>query len=134
MTRVAVLWAADAPAATIVVDGSFLEPSATRAAVERLLDTIRKRVLLYLPTVPRLGLKNIVVFSPVGRTLRVEFFQGEAFGPLVAESQEVCVNSALCAVQAARNWALTPPGTMTVLMGGSSFEFAPPVPSSPSGP
>jgi hypothetical protein len=99
-----VLRAADAPAPTLVVDGSALPAACPRGAAETLLEQVRTEALAALPAEPGLGVKNIVVFAPRDALLRVEFFQGYAHGELVPDSQQVCVNSLACAVVAATGW------------------------------
>lgn len=123
-----VLRAADAPAPTIVVDGSSLRLDADRAEAEALLREARDDALAaHALDLYNLGVKNAVVFAPSGGVLRVEFFQGLANGPLMAGSQLVCVNSLACAVVAACGWhaELVDTAPWTALMASTAYLLRP---------
>lgn len=64
-----------------------------------------------------------MVFPSVDGILRVEFFQGEGHGPLVAISQEVCLNSPACALTGALDRSMAAETDLVALMGGEHFLY-----------
>lgn len=118
--RIDVARTADAPAATIVIDGRSLESDATREEVLAFACPHRSRAMSQRPD---LGLKTIVVMTPSDDgVVPVHFFQGTPDGKIDA-SVPVCVNSAAAGVTiATRLWGvdLVAPA---VLMDGAVYGF-----------
>jgi hypothetical protein len=117
--RVAIARALDAPTATIVLDGSSLDPMSPRDEVlewmrPHRLDTIRLR--------PQLGLKTTVVMAPLpDGTITIHFFQGD--GVDVDASVAVCLNSMTAAVTVAiRCWNMSS-DARAVVMAGETYGF-----------
>jgi hypothetical protein len=125
--RTAVLRAADAPAPSIVVDVSGSSHVQDRDQVRDYLADMRQTLMGAYPGIDGLGIKNIAVFNPCDDVLRVEFFQGFAYGPLAPNSQQFCLNSLASALTIATVWFPTITGysSITALMGGLSFRLRP---------
>lgn len=123
--RFSILKAADAPAPTIVFDATSRPHHTPRTEVKAFVGAARAWILALHPTVAGLGVKNIAVFAPFENTLRVEFFQGQAHGPLEHISQEVCLNSLACALSAAHHWDLPLGPEITCRMGQATFLLQP---------
>lgn len=126
--RVAILVAADAPAPSIVIDGTPLAgvPS-TREQVWAFVRPIRAQVLAENLSVVGLGVKTIVIFPPDSAQIRVEFFQGLAHGDLLAASPLVCLNSLSCALCVGTTWfpELSTCKAVSVVMGEQLFDLRP---------
>jgi hypothetical protein len=117
--RISVARAADAPAPTLVVDLTDLGVHVPRAEVVAELAAWR-RLAMVLDT--RLGQKTMGLLRCEGTVVDLVFLQG--LGEQVDQSAEVCLNSAACAVAVGRQvWKLLPTGTITIRMGGATFEM-----------
>jgi hypothetical protein len=117
--RIRVARAADGPAPTLVVDLTDLDVNLPRAAAVAVLAEWRR---LAMVLDERLGPKTIGVLRCEGLVADLVFLQG--LGDDVDLAAEVCLNSAACAVVVARQkWNLLPAGTITIRMGGVTFEM-----------
>ena len=111
----------DGPTPTLVVDlHERLRTPSREGAVEE-LTRCRKEAMA---RDPRLGAKTIGLESVTGAELDLIFLQG--LGPDIDPLSEVCLNSAAAAVEVAyAEWALFPPGRVTVRMGDFTIELEP---------
>jgi hypothetical protein len=121
--RTVILRAQDAPAPTLVIDGSALGGDAHRSACEAMAVRARVDAFTEHRHLAGLGVKTIVLLPPVVGVVRVEFFQGLEHGDLMPGSQEICINSLSCAVTAAAEWYpnATGDGTVLALMSDQSY-------------
>lgn len=121
--RWAIHRAADAPAPTLVIDGSMLCSDASRQDLQGLVVEVRTAVLSDNPVEKGLGVKTVVIRPTAGPVLLVEFFQGFEHGPLMLPSPLTCINSLGCGVVVSRTWfpQLGNAQAVVAVMGGIEY-------------